>query len=490
MSTLSRRAFLGRAAGLAALTAAGCSPLVEHLTQPTLPQTLQWPSGRQSQPVVHLLNRATYGPRLGQVEQVAAIGHAAWIEQQLDYEHLPDDAVTLRLRRYDTLHLKAADLHSFGWDERYIAGELSAMMLTRAVYSERQLHERMVGFWSDHFSIYAFKDDVIFLKTVDDREVIRPHALGTFRDLLFASAHSPAMLRYLDNTLNQQGHPNENYAREIMELHTLGVKGGYTERDVKEVARCLTGWTMTPNGEFTFRADWHDSDEKTVLGQTIPAGGGQDDGERVLSILADHPSTRRFVSTKLVRRFVADDPPVALVDDCVRVWESTGGDMRSIIRALLNHPEFEAAPPKFKRPFDLVVSLLRAIGASYNGDPRMVDVLTRLGQRPFGWPRPDGYPDTAEQWQGNLLDRWNFCADVFDGHLPGVTIDLSDIAARGSVGNGFLPLLRLFGRVFLSRDLTAAEETALMQYAANTDDQTRLPETLALLIAGPAFQLR
>jgi uncharacterized protein (DUF1800 family) len=449
---------------------------------------------------IHLLNRAAYGPRPGQVAQVDQIGHADWIAQQLDYEQVPDSALDLRLRRFDTLALKGADMHSFGWDKSYIAGELSAATLIRAVYSERQLYERMVGFWTDHFNIYTFKDEVIFLKSVDDREVIRPYALGKFGDLLRASAHSPAMLRYLDNTLNLPSHPNENYAREIMELHTLGVGGGYTEQDVKEVARCLTGWTVNNREEFLFRSDLHDTGAKRVLGQMIPAGGGEDDGQQVLALLINHPSTRTFICTKLVRHFVADDPPASMIAACVQTWQQTDGNIRAVMHTLLSHPDFYNAPPKFKRPFDLVVSFLRAADANYDGDLRLIENLGALGQRPFAWPRPDGYPDVAAKWQGNLVGRWNFALDALAGKLPGVSLDLWALANQANVAQDTLAMVRFFGRLFLNGDLDTASENALVTFAQNAFGQasnadsavvrTALLNTIALLIAAPEFQWR
>ena len=197
------------------------------------------PGGDARHPIAHLLNRATYGPKPGQIEDVEKMGRERWIDRQLDYKRIDDNRLDWRLRRYDSLNFNARDLLSFAGDADYIAGQLAQATLVRAVFSKRELYEVMVGFWTDHFSIYHFKDECEFLKTVDDREVIRPHALGKFYDILNASAHSPAMLYYLDNVVNEKSHPNENYAREIMELHTLGVDGGYTEQDIQEVARCF-----------------------------------------------------------------------------------------------------------------------------------------------------------------------------------------------------------------------------------------------------------
>ncbi len=240
MGTLSRRAWLG---GVLALGAAGCSQIIDRAAQPDLPNRLNPPAGQAVDPAAHLLNRAAFGPRPGDVRAVATQGVDAWLAEQLNYTSLDDTALDWRLRRYDSLRLNPSDVLGFNGpvNRRYVRDELAAATLVRAIYSQRQLYERMVGFWSDHFSVFHFKGEVSLLKTVEDREVIRPYALSSFGGLLRASAHSPAMLVYLDNILNHRDRPNENYAREIMELHTLGVDGGYTEEDIREVARCFTG---------------------------------------------------------------------------------------------------------------------------------------------------------------------------------------------------------------------------------------------------------
>ena len=493
---LTRRALLG---GLA-LGAAGCGTVIDRLTEPDIPDALQPPGGAARHPIAHLLNRATYGPRPGQIGQVQKTGRTAWLDRQLDHTRIDDDRLSWRLRRYDTLTMKPRDLLSFSGssNRQYVRDELAVATLVRAVYSERQVFEVVVGFWTDHFSIYHYKGDASLLKTADDRDVIRKHALGTFGDLLRASAHSPAMLVYLDNVRNEKSHPNENYAREIMELHSLGVDGGYTEQDIQEVARCFTGWSVNGRGVFEFRSEWHDDGEKSVLGHTIPAGGGKSDGDRVLDILIDHPSAARFVCTKLARRFVADDPPAGIVDACVATWTASSGHIRAVLRTLFTHPDFEAAPPKLKRPFDLLVSLIRATGASFDGDTALIDLLDRLGQRPFGWPMPDGYPDTAAEWGGNMLRRWNLGLDALAGNLPGVQIDLDELAQAGDVDGSATGWLRFFGRLFLQRDLTDTDRQALQAfafgseapaaYASMTRDQ--IAQTLGLLAASPAFQWR
>lgn len=484
---VSRRAFL---TGILALGAAGCGKAIDRYTQPDLPEVLKPPTGENRHPVAHLLNRATYGIRPGDFERVEKMGREAWLEQQLDYKNIDDDKLNLRLRRYDTLKMTSSDLLSFLDDKPYVTDELALMTLQRALYSKRQLYEVMVGFWSDHFSIYHFKEEVHFLKTVDDKEVIRKHALGKFGDLLKASAHSPAMLRYLDNTLNEKSHPNENYAREIMELHTLGVTGGYTEQDIQEVARCLTGWSMNSRGEFEFKDELHDYGEKTVLGQTIPAGNGKEDGDRVLEILIHHPSTAHYVCAKLVRRFVADEPPANMVNACVETWQAKAGDIRSVIRTLFNHPEFDSAAPKLKRPFELVTSLLRGFNASYDGSTELLYLLQTMGNRPFSWVTPDGYPDTAPEWSGGMLHRWNFGLDVVANKIPGVKVDIWELAERGKANKDAREMLRFFGRLLLNHDLNPTDEQTIWQYISDAPNLKKIQDALGLLVASPVFQWR
>lgn len=487
MSKVSRRVFIQGIVG--ALAAAGCSSVIDQQTQPGLPDVLQPPSGANRHPIAHLLNRATFGPRPGQIEAVSAQRREAWIDQQLDYESIGMGDVNLRLRRYDTLKMYPRDLLGFFGEtnRQYVRDELAVATLVRAVYSERQLYEVMVGFWTDHFSIHHYKENTAVLKTIDDREVIRPHALGQFGDLLRASAHSPAMLIYLDNVRNSAETLNENYAREIMELHTLGVDNGYTEADIPEVAKCFTGWTVNSRGEFTFIPEWHATGEKHVLGEIIRSDNPRAEGDRVLEILTNHPNTARYISSKLVRRFVADDPPESIVADCVQVWTATQGNIREIVRTILTHPEFDNAPPKLKRPFELLTSLLRVTNASYSGSRGLINRLEQMGHRPFGWATPDGYPDTAVEWTGNMLDRWNLGLEAFTSDLPGVGINVN--ALRNSVeSSDTADVIRFFGRLFLKHDLSTTDETELLRFMDGVDGD--LGMTLGLLSASPAFQWR
>jgi len=339
-----------------------------------------------------------------------------------------------------------------------VVTELQRASFLRAVYSERQLNELLVDFWENHFSIYAQKDADRWLLTSFERDAIRPFALGRFRDLLGATAHSPAMLFYLDNwqssvlrkypatkdkPARQTGGINENYARELMELHTLGVDGGYTQKDVQEVARCFTGWTIRkPNEEglFMFNPAAHDNGEKIVLGQKIPAGGGISDGERVLDILARHPSTAHFIATKLARRFIADDPPASVVERAAAVFLKTDGSIRETVRAIITAPEFFAPNTyraKMRSPFEYAAAAVRALAAETDGNRPLLDWLGRMGQPVFGRVTPDGYPDRAQQWlsTGALLARLNFASALANNQIKGTHVDAARLLANADLND-------------------------------------------------------
>jgi uncharacterized protein (DUF1800 family) len=374
-----------------------------------------------------------------------------------------------------------------------IMAELVASRVLRAAYSERQLQEVMVDFWSNHFNVFAGKGADRWYLTTYDRDVIRPNALGNFRELLGATAKSPAMLFYLDNFQSaspnaqgarrrqgplrrmlqnrnpengQQQRPqqqqrmrrgiNENYARELMELHTLGVEGGYTQKDVQEVARAFTGWTIfaprggglygpgeyeSRAGTFFFNPRTHDTGEKTVLGQKIPSGGGVEDGEKVLDILARHPSTAKFIATKLSRKFVSDTPSPALVARVAEAFRKSDGDIKTTLRALFSSPEFnssEARRAKIKTPFELAVSAIRALGAETDARPALLLWVARMGEPLYGYQPPTGYPDTAEHWvnTGALLERMNFALALAANRIPGTRVDLSRFVGQEAAAGG------------------------------------------------------
>jgi uncharacterized protein (DUF1800 family) len=422
---------------------------------------------------------------------------------------------------------------------QFLTGELQMSRILRAVYSERQLQEVMVDFWTNHFNVYANKGADRWLLPSYDRDTIRPHTLGKFYDLLLADAQSPAMLFYLDNVqsvspnaqppqqrpgtgrgplagLRTSNDPqpqrpqaqqqrrgiNENYARELMELHTLGVEGGYTQKDVQEVARCFTGWTIiaprgagaaaqavmngpmaemarTRPGTFTFRPGVHDNGEKIVLGHKILAGGGMKDGLMVLDILAHHPATAKFLATKLVRRFVADEPPTALVDRVAQTFMKNDGDIREMLRTIFYSPEFnsqDAYRAKVKRPFELVISAVRTTGAETNGGPQLHQWLQRMGQPLYGFQTPNGYADVAENWvnTGALLERMNFALALVSNRIPGTRVDLSRMMSDTKPGTSIdkTKLLDRLVTVMVGGEISAKTRETLLR---ELSDQITMP---------------
>jgi uncharacterized protein (DUF1800 family) len=320
-----------------------------------------------------------------------------------------------------------------------------------AIESARQLEEVLADFWYNHFNVDAAKGADKLLVTSYDRDVIRPHVLGKFRDLLEATATSPAMLFYLDNwrsTVEMPANPrrpkqaerglNENYARELMELHTLGVEGGYTQKDVTEVARCFTGWTIQNprlDGTFLYNDRMHDKGAKVVLGVKIPAGGGKDDGEKVLDILARHPSTARFISRELAQRFVADDPPQALVDRMAKTFHDTDGDIRAVLTTMLASPEFfseGAYRAKLKTPFEMMVSAVRATGAKVDNTAALANRIAALGEPLYRKVEPTGYSNVGTEWMNSaaLMGRMNVAMDLTGNRLAGVKVDDARFSAE------------------------------------------------------------
>lgn len=415
---MNRRTFvqLGAAGGIALL--GGCGPIRELLGRrhawKGLPAT---GSGR----IRRLLDRASYGPMPGDPARVAQMGHEAYVEEQLRADLPEDPTVSLQIARMDVFAISAAELGDMSF--KSAQAQLQQAALLRAVYSPNQLRERMVAFWSDHFNIYAPKAYGSYRIPTDYVEVIREHALGKFPNMVQASAKSPAMLEYLDNYLNRKGTANENYARELMELHTLGVHGGYTQRDVQEVARCFTGWTIENHfgrsrGKFRFDESLHDDGEKTVLGVRILSGLGVRAGEQVIDILTSHPSTASHIARKLCGHFVG----VGFHDlerRVAAIYLQTQGDIRSMLREILNSKELLESPPLPKRPFDFVVSALRSVDALTDGGAPVLNHLDKMGHLPNMWPMPDGYPSEAQAWTGTLLARWNFAYDLASGRIEG-----------------------------------------------------------------------
>lgn len=452
------------------------------------------PSGDDA--VTHALNRLTFGPRPGDVARVKAMGLQQWIDQQLNPSRIDDGALTAALSRLATLSLDSQTIQreysgpamierrerqranpemeppntglraprqaqegvAFTTEaqrkDRQVVTDLEEAKLLRAIQSERQLQEVLVDFWFNHFNVFAGKGATRNYLNEYEREAIRPHVLGNFRDMLEASAKSPAMLFYLDNWQNTDAGPqmtqmtpngkrqrpspgqpqrsrgiNENYARELMELHTLGVDGGYTQADVQNVARSLTGWTIQPReGSGTmFVPRLHDDKEKQVLGHTIKAGGGENDLERVLDILAANPSTARHIATKLAIRFVSDTPPAALVDRAAARFTATRGNLREVVRTIITSPEFfapEAYRAKVKTPLEFVASALRATGAEVRTALPLARELRDMGMPLYSCQPPTGYDDSATTWvsAGALVSRMNFAVALGKNQFRGVRI--------------------------------------------------------------------
>ncbi|MGH7650639.1 MAG: DUF1800 domain-containing protein [Gemmatimonadaceae bacterium] len=472
------------------------------------------------QQIIQALSRLTFGPRPGDALKVRSMGLDNWIDQQLHPEKIDDSAMDKFLQKYSVLNedqndllkqyavaqrerrqvkaekadttMSAADsialrqqLQQRNNSRRQVVTQLQSSRVARAVGSERQLQEVMTDFWENHFNIYAAKGaPEPYYLTDFDENVIRPHALGKFRDLLEAVAKSPAMLFYLDNArsvadstrptlaaqngfggvrimpmrrggfggamgairaaqqrqrqLQQQQQQqkkgrqglNENYGRELLELHTLGVDGGYTQQDVINVARAFTGWTIKPpaqGGGFIFRPQLHDAGEKVVLGHKLAAGRGMEDAEDVLDMIAKSPATAHFISFKLARRFVSDSPSKALVDHAAQVYLKTDGDIREVLRAIITSPEFfsqQAFHSKVKTPFEVVVSAERALDAAPDSTPRSAQVIAYMGEPIFGHQAPDGWPETGDAWMntGAILNRINFGMAAAAGRLPGVSV--------------------------------------------------------------------
>ena len=494
--TLSRRDILKLSALVAASTVlASCNRLERPISRTFAPvKVAAWPE--LSEADYNALNRLTFGPRPEERQRVAEIGIAGWIEEQLAPDSISDNACNFRLRNLSTLGMRASDLHDISdqifenMDRQLVPRELRTATLLRQTYSRRQLHELMVEFWSDHFNITTEKNDCFYLKTVDDREVIRKHALGSFRDLVWASAHSPAMLTYLDNQANVKGAPNENYARELMELHTLGVDGGYTQTDVMELARCLTGWGVKEHfwrGDFKFFEKQHDTGVKHVLGLEIQ-NAGQAEAERVLDLLADHPSTARFISVKLARRFLADLPPAEVVDRAAAAFTRSRGDIRSVLRVILLDG-LALADPKYKRPVNFVVSSLRLLNADMDGGNAVQDYLTKMGQSYFLWPTPDGYPDRALPWQGNLMPRWQFAFALLRNEIGGTIVNLPKLIE--ATGAQSLPgIVDAVAGLLLGARLPESERDALiadLESAGATEEESAQIITGGIL-SSPAFQ--
>ena len=464
---------------------------------------------RAPDPLVHFMNRTSFGIRQAEYLAAKGMGLDAWVNLQLNPAPLDVSALETAIStNFTTISLSGPALYNTYGPQTQLQfqplSELRAATLLRQVYSPRQLFEVMVEFWTNHFSVEHAGQFVRMAKTLDDRD-IREHALGNFRDLLRANAHGPAMLYYLDNYVNVKGNPNENYGRELLELHTLGVDGGYTEADVVEVARAFTGWSVnTRRAEFVFVANNHDTEAKTVLGKRLAANRGMQDGEDVLDLLASHPSTARFIASKLIRRFVVDTPSEDLVMKVSTTFIKSGGDIKAMLRTIFGSVDFAAsADLKVKRPAEFVVSALRVSESTLTGTTYyrvLTDRLEGLGQQFSNWPTPDGYPDIQGYWINTSawLNRWNYAFALSDGTLDrGLLINEATLAAGAQTPEQIVD--RLTERL-LRRELTSADRAAMVTLAAangsatatltGTTLSTRIREVIAVLLSSRYFNYR
>jgi uncharacterized protein (DUF1800 family) len=409
--------------------------------------------------------------------------------------------------------------------------ELQQAKVLRALLSERQLLEVMTDFWFNHFNVYQYKGADVYFTTAYERDVIRPHALGKFRDLLVATAQSPAMLFYLDNWLSigpasaaagkgAQTGLNENYGRELMELHTLGVDGGYTQQDVTEAAKVFTGWTIAnidEGGQFSFDPRRHEPGKKTVLGETIYESG-VDEGTRLLDLLAHHSSTAHFISRELAQRFVADDPPESLVKRMAATFTASDGDIRAVLRTMFQSPEFwspKVYRAKLKTPLEFLISALRASGAEVLAPDAVTQTLTAMGMQPYGMQVPTGYSMKAEAWEneGDLLARFNFSTALTQGKIGGVRFDPAQLITVGVLNSSELPKTRaamadnhpgldlavaLIEDAILAGDLSPKADAVIRKQIAEPDVVRQMEASpiaglrlvTSFVIASPEFQHR
>jgi len=443
--------------------------------------------------LTRLVRRVTYGANRQLLDVAEQFGYQGFVEWQLDADALGGDELEQVLQQFlPTLTMDTATLYDYVIEQQNFgapARDLVIAAIIRRAYSPAQLYERMVEFWTDHFSVNIAEPVLAMFKVTEERDLIRPNALGRFASLLRGNARSPAMLFYLDNFSNTVAGPNENYARELLELHSMGVDGGYSEADIKNVARIFTGWTIRLPGEFVFNPASHDWSVKQVLGQTFAATGVAE-GDQLLSVLASETATARHLATKLARRFYADLPDPEVIDDTAAAFQSSGGDTREVLRTLLLHPLLMDTPAiKFTRPNEFAAGLARTLETELNEQSltRMLGLLDGAGQLPYFWPSPDGYPDRREYWQSanGLLARFN-TASAWTVELAAESAVLRDAAAIENPKNQ----LDFLVEQLRTEPLDVDGQRQMLRYARQLTADERPGAIATWLLAGPDAQWR
>jgi len=497
-----RRRFLAMgaaAAGLAVASTANAQTV--HLPDPrtrkpgaaggqSLPSdgTINW-----NDPLLRLIRRITNGLSTAEIASARQMGFSAYLNYQLNPAAIDDTAVdAVAMASFPMIALPYATMVTMESGE--VSNQLMDNALYRAAFSKRQLQERMIDFWTDHFTISLSK--VGIRKAIDDRDVIRPFALGKFPDLLRATSKSPAMLVYLDQNLSRFPTPNQNYAREVMELHTLGVNGGYTQTDVAELSRILTGWSVS-GANFTFSRGNHDRGQngnKVFLGRTFPpmastatAAEMQKEGEDAIDMLVAHPSTASYISLKMARWLLAYEPPQSVVTATAAVYLSTGGDIPSMIRTILTPTNLMASLAKYRRPFHYAAASLRALGASVVNIRAIRGAADTMGMPMFQWEQPNGYPDRIDWWSGLILLRWRFANTLAtQASLTTTNVDITPFKAQGNTAEG---VMKVINSQIYGGEIAPPLDAQLLAYLkAGTFNDARIREGLALAISAQEFQ--
>jgi uncharacterized protein (DUF1800 family) len=463
-------------------------PVVPSLT-PGSDVSVTW-----QDPLLRLVRRLSYGLNPAEVALARQLGYNGYLEYHLRADQIDDTALEAAIgNRCPMINMPAATLKT--QDNNEAVAQLADASWYRAAFAKAQLRERMVEFWSDHFNIDTNKSG--WMKILDDRDVIRPNALGNFFTMLRASSQSPAMLFYLDQSSSRTPTPNQNYAREIMELHTLGVDGGYTQTDVAELSRMLTGYTYeTNNYTFSYNRGFHDRNAKTFLGQTFPAMAAtataaeyKSEADTAITMLLNHPSTARFVSTKMARFLLAYDPPSSVIDATAAAYLRTQGDIKTMIRTILTSSNLSAAPAKFKRPFHLALSGMRALGMDATTVPAIRSAVRQaadfMGQPIFEHQQPDGYPDRVDWWSGLVVNRWNYMR-----YLSTLTANTArfDLTAFRQPDTAEGVVNQISTRLFAG-EIPATLKLGLVSYLkGGTYNEARIRETLSLALSSNEFQ--